>query len=58
MPRGVEGVHGGSTVVSQEVGGCRGECGQVSLLWFPWAEKGKAEYASLRLASLNNFSGL
>ena len=42
MPRGVEGVHGGSTV-SQEVGGGRGECGQVSLVWFPWAEKGKAE---------------
>ena len=43
MPRGVEGVHGGSPIISQEMGGCRGKCGQVPLLWFPWEEKGKAE---------------
>ena len=43
MPCGVEGVHGGSTIVSQEMRGCRGKYGQVSLLWFPWEEKGKAE---------------
>jgi len=43
MPCRVEGVHGGSTIVNQEMGGCRGKCGQVSLLWFPWKEKGKAE---------------
>ena len=42
MPCGVEGAHGGSTVVSQEIEGGREKCGQVSLLWFPWEEKGKA----------------
>ena len=43
MPRGVEGIHGGSPIVRQEMGGCRGKCGQVPLLWFPWEEEGKAE---------------